>query len=294
MRITELRPDEDKVTASIRQALPAAVAAEKLNLGDVVSGMVSQVHTEQVVITILPSQLTALLSLSTLANHRKTGIDELRKALKIGEKLEGLIVVSKNPTSGLLVLSTKRSNQAYGVSRPVVTFESLTPGEIVTGKVVSHTGTGTQVDLPGGLKGRVHPCDAVDDFSIIASGEGPLNVGSDVRGYVLKVNPHTRIVDLSTRQSRVDPENAGDVVDREISSIDDLKEGQPLRGLVKNVTPHGLFVALGRSVVARIKIKELFDEVSCNLLIHSVLDAASADSESSMSKTGNHDSRTIS
>lgn len=266
MRITEIR-DEDKLTGSIRQALPAAVAAEKLNIGDIVSGMVSQIHTEQIVITILPAQLTALLSLSTLANHRKTGIDELRKGLKIGEKLEGLVVVSKNPTSGLLVLSTKRSNQpSYGISKPVVSFDSLTPGEIVTGKVVSHTTTGTQVELPNGLKGRVHPCDAVDDFSLIASGEGPLTVGSEVKALVLKVNPHTRIIELSTRQSRVDPENAGDVTDREISSIDDLKEGQSIRGLVKSVAQHGLFVALGRSVVARIKIKELFDDVSLSSL----------------------------
>jgi rRNA biogenesis protein RRP5 len=263
VRITELRPEEGKVTASIRQALPAAIAAEKLNVGDMVSGMVSQVHSEQVVITILPAQLTALLSLSTLANHRQVGIDELRKDLKIGEKLEGLVVVSKNPTSGLLVLSTKRSNtQSLGISKPMVSFESLTPGEIVSGKVVEHAGTGTQIELPNGLKGRVHPCDATDDLGLIASGNGPLNVGEEVKCLVLKVNPHTRIIDLSTRQSRVDPENAGDVVDREITSIDDLKEGQSIRGLVKNVTQHGLFVALGRSVVARIKIKELFDEVS--------------------------------
>jgi rRNA biogenesis protein RRP5 len=66
---------------------------------------------------------------------------------------------------------------------------------------------------------------------------------------------------LSTRLSRVDPEEAGEVVDREISSIQDLKEGQQIRGLVKNVQ-NGLFVALGRSVVARVKIRELFDEVS--------------------------------
>lgn len=209
-----------------------------------------------------------MLSLSTLANHRKTGIDELRKALKIGEKLEGLVVVSKNPTSGLLVLSTKRSNQSYGVSKPIVSFESLTPGEIVTGKVVLHTASGTQIGLPNGLKGRVHPCDATDDLSLIASGDGPLTVDSEVKCYVLKVNPHTRIIDLSTRQSRVDPENAGDVTDREISSVDDIQEGQSVRGLVKNVTQHGLFVAIGRSVVARIKIKELFDDVR----IHPVLD----------------------
>jgi rRNA biogenesis protein RRP5 len=263
VRITELRPDEDKVTASIRQALPAAIAAEKLNVGDIVGGMVSQVHSEQVVVTIMPAQLTALLSLSTLANHRQTGIEELRKELKIGEKLDGLVVVSKNPTSGLLVLSTKRSNQpsSYGISKNIVSFESITPGEMVTGKVVNHAPNGTQIELPNGLTGKVHPCDATDDLGLIASGNGPLNIDDEVKCLVLKVNPHTRIIDLSTRQSRLDPENAGEVVDREISSIQDLKEGQEVRGLVKNVQ-NGLFVALGRSVVARVKIRELFDEVS--------------------------------
>jgi len=266
VRITELRPEEDKVTASIRQALPAAIAAEKLNVGDIVGGMVSQVHSEQVVVTIMPAQLTALLSLSTLANHRQTGIEELRKDLKIGEKLDGLVVVSKNPTSGLLVLSTKRSNQSssYGISKNIVSFESITPGEIVTGKVVKHAPNGTQIELPNGLTGKVHPCDATDDLGLIASGEGPLNIDDAVKCLVLKVNPHTRIIDLSTRQSRLDPENAGEVVDREISSIQDLKEGQNVRGLVKNVQ-NGLFVALGRSVVARVKIRELFDEVSHSL-----------------------------
>jgi rRNA biogenesis protein RRP5 len=292
VRITELRPEEDKVTASIRQALPAAIAAEKLNVGDIVSGLVSQVHSEQVVITILPAQLTALLSLSTLANHRQTGIDELRKELKIGEKLEGLVVVSKNPTSGLLVLSTKRSNtsqsQSLGISKPMVSFESLTPGEIVSGTVIEHAGTGTQIELPNGLKGRVHPCDATDDLGLIASGEGPLNVGQEVKCLVLKVNPHTRIIDLSTRQSRVDPENAGEVVDREITSIDNLKEGQSIRGLVKNVTQHGLFVALGRSVVARVKIRELFDEVSFTINLYRVERMLI----SSLSKTGNLHSTT--
>jgi len=263
VRITELRPEEDKVTASIRQALPAAIAAEKLNVGDIVSGLVSQVHSEQVVVTLMPAQLTSLLHLSTLANHRQKGIDELRKELKIGEKLEGLVVVSKNPTSGLLVVSTKRSNQApsTGISKSAVSFDSITPGEMATGKVIKHAPNGTQIELPNGLTGRVHPCDATDDLSLIASGDGPLNIGEKVKCLVLKVNPHTRIIDLSTRLSRVDPEEAGEVVDREISYIQDLKEGQQVRGLVKNVQ-NGLFVALGRSVVARIKIRELFDEVS--------------------------------
>lgn len=263
VRITEVDPSAQKIIASVRQALPSALAAEKLSVGDSVNGIVAQVHSEQVVVTLVPSQLTALLSLSTLANHRHLGVDELRESLKVGEKLEDMVVVSKNAKSGLLVVSTKKAGMVpSGFSRSIVSFESLTPGEIVSGRVISHTPQGTMILLPNNLRGRVHPCDVTDDYSALTAEGGPLKVDEEVKTFVLKVNPSTRIIDLSTRQSRVDPENAPEIVDREITSVDDVKEDMPVRGLVKSVTKHGLFVSIGRSVTARVMIKELFDEVS--------------------------------
>jgi rRNA biogenesis protein RRP5 len=52
------------------------------------------------------------------------------------------------------------------------------------------------------------------------------------------------------------------VKDREINDIEDVKVGQKLRGFVKNISSGGVYVALGRSVTARVMIKELFDDVS--------------------------------
>jgi rRNA biogenesis protein RRP5 len=40
-----------------------------------------------------------------------------------------------------------------------------------------------------------------------------------------------------------------------------LHVGQALRGFIKSVTEHGLFVTIGRNLDARIQIRELFDEV---------------------------------
>ena len=267
VRITDVDAVSQKLVASVRQAMPTALAVESLEVGNQVSGQVAQVHADQVVLTLVPSQRTALLSLSNLSNHRHQEIDQVRESLKVGEKLDDLIVVSKNAQSGLIIVANKRVGASIstiavsGVSKSAQAIDSIQVGLIVTGQVVSHTPQGTMVQLTPNTRGRVHPCDASDDLSIVAKGEGPLNIEETARCYVLKVNPSTRIIDLSTRQSRVDPSKAGTEVDAEIGCVQDLKEGMKLRGLVKNVADHGVFVALGRSVTARIMIKELFDDV---------------------------------
>ena len=86
-------------------------------------------------------------------------------------------------------------------------------------------------------------------------------VDSIVKATVLDVNTEKKQLVLSCRQSRSHPESHLAVVDREISGISDLKVGELVRGFVKSVAEHGLFVTLGRDVDARVQIKELFDEV---------------------------------
>ena len=47
--------------------------------------------------------------------------------------------------------------------------------------------------------------------------------------------------------------------DREISSINDLQEGEILRGYVKAIGKVGAFIKLGRGVVGRVMISNLSD-----------------------------------
>ena len=274
VRITEVNNETQRLVASVRQALPTALAATSLSVMDEVSGVVSQVHADQVVMTLIPSQITALLSLANLSNHRHIGVEELRAQLKVGERLDELVVISKNDQSGLVILSNKRAPTApatrvkaktedapvgSGISTGAKTFDSFKPGMLVHGKVISHTPQGSMVQLANHVRGRVHPTDAADDLEIVSKGDGPLNIGEEVECYILTANPATRIIDLSTRPSRVS--GAGEVVDPELAKIVDVKAGMKVRGLVKNVSGHGVFVALGRAVTARVMIKELFDEV---------------------------------
>ncbi|WVQ79413.1 hypothetical protein IAT38_001510 [Cryptococcus sp. DSM 104549] len=284
VRVLEVIPETSRIVVSAKQAAASApaTAAEKIEVGDAVTGAVTQVHAEQVVVKLDGTGLTALLSLSNLSNQRHMGIEELRESLKTGDKIDDLVVVSKNPVSGLLIVNIKKAGQsiaarkekkekkdkeadgktASGISNNARAIDAIQPGQIITGTVLEHTPQGTMVKISNTLRGRVHPCDIADDLAAVAAGEGHGNlaVGQEVKCYVLDVNRPKRIVDLSTRPSRVEEGKEVAVVDAEVKEVGELKEGQAVRGLVKNVAGHGVFVSLGRNVTARIMIKELFDQ----------------------------------
>jgi rRNA biogenesis protein RRP5 len=102
----------------------------------------------------------------------------------------------------------------------------------------------------------------VDDFE---REPAPLAAGDIVKCYVVKVDLGSSQLDLSTRPSRINTPGSSEasaIKDREVDDITSLKVGDQVRGFVKSMSGGGLFVTLGRSVTARVQIKEMFDDVS--------------------------------
>ncbi|POI29567.1 hypothetical protein CIB84_006683, partial [Bambusicola thoracicus] len=134
-------------------------------------------------------------------------------------------------------------------------IQSLEPGTITVGmvaKMIPHIGL--SITLPGGKAGKVSIFHLSDKYT-----ESPLNdfkIGKVVRCYVLS-NENGKI-QLSLRQSRLNPRNSSKVEDVEITCIKDVKKGQLVRGYVKSVTPSGVFFGLSASLLGRI----LFQNVS--------------------------------
>jgi len=275
LRIIELQPAVHRLVGSIRQALPSALAAEQLDIGHSVSGQITQIHAEQVVITLQPSQSTALLSLSNLSNHRHMTIDEMRSSLKVGEKMDGLVIVSKNAQSGLFIVSYPKNPAAAtnattagatGNDKEGISWRTVQVGQAITGKVVSHSTLSAGIQIKG-LRGRLHATNIADDYDQVSfpQPDGPGSIGDTVYCTVLKVNPAAKLLELSSRASRV-KSTGGEVKDAEVNSVADLEVGKKVRGFVKNVAAGGVFVALGTGVTARVMIKELFDDVSSRTL----------------------------
>ncbi|XP_006756522.1 PREDICTED: protein RRP5 homolog isoform X3 [Myotis davidii] len=154
------------------------------------------------------------------------------KKFQIGQALKAT-VVGPDSSKAFLCLS-------------LIGPHKLEKGEVAMGRVVKVTpNKGLTVSFPFGRTGRVSIFHVSDSYS-----EAPLEdfiPEKIVRCYVLSTADE--VLTLSLRSSRTNPETKSKVPDPEINSIQDVQEGQLLRGYVKSVQPHGVLLGLGPSVV---------------------------------------------
>ncbi|TFY62849.1 hypothetical protein EVJ58_g3608 [Rhodofomes roseus] len=246
VKILSVDNESSRILASIRQAAPNFKAAitdiSGVEIGDSVEGVVAEIQKEKVVVILQPTQVRALLSLNNLANKRGVSAAQLRASLKVEEKLQELVVVSRNPDKGIVLVATKPKE------KDVLLHKSSLSLDTIQGALVKLTNT---------ISGTLHPTDVSDDYG---SGAPFPPVDAILKAVVLAVDKEKRQLTLSTRPSRMHPDQDKTVVDKEIKDLNNLKVGDTVRGFVKNVADHGLFVMLGRNIDARVQIKELFDQ----------------------------------
>uniref|UniRef100_A0A8C3T254 Protein RRP5 homolog n=1 Tax=Chelydra serpentina TaxID=8475 RepID=A0A8C3T254_CHESE len=131
---------------------------------------------------------------------------------------------------------------------------SLVEGTITLGtitKVTPHVGL--TIALPFGKIGKASIFHLSDSFA-----EQPLenfSIGKLVRCCVLS-NEDNKI-EISLRQSRTNPKSKNKVEDPEITCVEDVREGQLVRGYVKSVKQLGVFCGLSSSVVGRVQFHKI-------------------------------------
>ncbi|GAA5986306.1 hypothetical protein JCM10908_003698 [Rhodotorula pacifica] len=284
VRIISIDSSSGRIVASARQAgepsastLSAASSSasiESLDIGTVTSATISALHETNLVLSLIPSGVKALLAYPTLARHRAVSVTDLKASLSKGQTLEDLVVVSKNVDKGFVIVGLIPSKAANASAKAgssassssAVTFDSLEVGSLYTGRVASRLPSGVVlVQLAGSknaaLRGRVSLTELSDDFDAELSAVFP--VGATVQAVVLAKDDNQRRLDLSLRASRVRQAQGvevGNIKDPVVSGLDGLVPGSKVRGFVKNIANAGLFVELGADVTARVQIKELFDE----------------------------------
>ena len=251
--------EEGRIIASIRQASSEFDVPDisSIEIGTTVEGIVSEIHKDNILLVLQPTRVRALLSVKNLANNRSQTVAQLRTALQTGEKFEELVVVSKNPEKGLVIVANKPKSRPLLAKGWNVTIESINVGQLIGGRVTKHIQNGALVKITSHLGGVLHFTDLSDNFD---SGAQLPSIDSIIKAAVVEVNNSKKQLALSIRPSRVHPDQSHEVVDREINDISVLEVGQSVRGFVKNVMEHGLFVTVGRNIDARVQIRELFDE----------------------------------
>ncbi|XP_044293915.1 protein RRP5 homolog isoform X1 [Varanus komodoensis] len=125
----------------------------------------------------------------------------------------------------------------------------LEKGTITLGcvkKVIPHVGL--TVTLPFGRTGKVSLFHLSDSYT-----ELPLenfSAGKIVRCCVLSCEDN--MVQVSLRQSRINPKSHRKVEDPEIMSLDNIQKGQLVKGYVKSVTSLGIILGLSNSIAGQI------------------------------------------
>ncbi len=125
--------------------------------------------------------------------------------------------------------------------------ETVTEGQIVKGKVVNIEDYGAFLEIMPGVEGLVH-------VSEITWANTPINakeffkLGDEYEAKIVTLDKDTRKMSLSIKQMSDDP----------WSTIENkFPEGSKHQGLVKNITPYGVFVELEPGIGGMIHISDL-------------------------------------
>ncbi|KAK7059164.1 rRNA biogenesis protein rrp5 [Paramarasmius palmivorus] len=260
VRILSVDKNERRILASIRHSgsnfKQYSTDISSIEIGNIVEGVVAEVHKDNAVLALQPSNVRALISMNNLANHRSLTPAQLQVMLKVDEKLADLVVVSRNTEKGFVIVANKPKAKP-SLSKGALSIDTVQEGQIVGGRVVRHARHGVLVKLPSHIGGILHPTDVSDDFSV--ANPFPA-VESVLKAAVVAIDKAGKQLTLSTRHSRIYPNQNKAIVDREVNDISDLHVGETVRGFIKSVAEHGLFVTIGRGIDARVQIKELFDD----------------------------------
>ncbi len=260
VRIIDVDREHGRIVASIKKSSVSQSFNMDINgvgISDIVNGTVSEIHSENAVLALQPSEVRALLSLNNLANHRSVSLAQLRVDLSVNDRLEELVVVTRNTEKNFVIVATKPKGKAS--VKGSLSMDKVVIGQVVSGRVTRRMRQGTLIKLPSRIGGLLHPTDATDDYE---TGAPFPAIDSVLKATVVGIDAAKKQLSLSTRPSKMYPDEVKPVTDRVIDGINDIHVGETLRGFIKSVTDHGLFVTIARDVDARVQIRELFDDVS--------------------------------
>ncbi|KAH7106737.1 nucleic acid-binding protein [Auriculariales sp. MPI-PUGE-AT-0066] len=265
VKVLEVDVGGSKILASIRQGaanFESALDISGVEDGAIVSGSVTALHSEHAVLSLKPSKVRALLAFANYAKHRNQPVAQAKASLTVGDSITGLTVVSRSTEKGLVFVGynqpkKERSRRLSIGANSSLKIEDIKEGQLIPGLIVSHGRKGAVVRVSNKISGSLHPLDVADEYGPklhLPAANSTLNFA------VVSVDQKRKHLTLSTRPSRVTLDDTPIVVDKEIDGLDDVRVGQKVRGFIKNIADHGIFVSVGRNLDVRVQIKELFDE----------------------------------
>ena len=209
----------------------------KLEKGQVLEGVIKNITDFGAFLDL--GGLDGLLYITDISWGR---INHPSEILKLDQKLN-VVVLDFDDDKKRISLGLKQLTPHPWDTLP----ENIKEGEIVKGKVVNIEDYGAFLEIYPGVEGLVH-------VSEITWANTPINakeffkLGDEYEAKIVTLSKEDRKMSLSIKQMTDDPWNTIET---------QFPEGSKHKGLVKNITPYGVFVELSPGIGGMIHISDL-------------------------------------
>ncbi|KAI0180262.1 nucleic acid-binding protein [Hypoxylon sp. FL1284] len=235
--------------SDVKGEAPQVLSYDKLESGSTHLGFVNNVEKSSLWVTLSPNVRGRISPLEI--SDDVSQLDNLASSFPVGSALR-VRVLTVNPAEGRLDLSAR----APGTSTNL-TWETVKQNMVLPSRITKINERQIVVQLSDAVSGPIHLIDLSDDYDEASTMSHSKN--DVVRVSVVEVDKNNKKIRLSARPSRV-LNSALPVKDREISKVSQINAGDVVRGFVKNVSDKGLFINLGGSITAMVKISDLSDK----------------------------------
>ncbi|QIW94506.1 hypothetical protein AMS68_000024 [Peltaster fructicola] len=242
-------------------------ALNNLQPGQIVSGSVTALLADKIEVEI-EGGVQGIVRTGHLVDGSASKAESMQKKLRVGQKLNELVVLSKLERSSQVVLSYKSSfvNDAK-VSKLVTSFEDATVGRKVHGYVQNVTPEGVYVEFANHVVALLPKVQLLPE--LLAQASFGLRRDQTVSAWVLNVDQARERFALTMREGAASapvstPElktavSLNNAADPNLKSTADLTLGKVTKAIVASVKGTQVNVRLDDSVQGRVDVSEVFD-----------------------------------
>ncbi|KAG7754039.1 hypothetical protein KL911_002515 [Ogataea haglerorum] len=233
--VLELSAKKSSVLSQ-KPVVPASIG--DFHLGDECTGYINNFARGFLWVTISPN-LRARISLMDLSDDASK-FENLEKEYPVGSVVRAK-VIDLDTEHNILSLSAR--------SKAITSLEDVEVGSVIPARVLKTRESYVVVELGKQVSGISFITDALNDYTDKL--DDIFSTNDICAATVLEVDHSNKKVYVSLRTQ--------DVKDKRIASYEDLSPGTLVRGFVKNVADNGVYVALGRTVHALVRVSDLSD-----------------------------------
>jgi len=189
----------------------------------------------------IPSSHMVSVSSGLQGAERRDALDDVRN------RTLGVKVIEVDQARRRLIFSEREAQREWRAQQKARLLSELKEGDIVEGTVTGLRDFGAFVNI-GGADGLIHVSELA--WHRVDHPRDVLNVGDEIKVYVLSLDRKTNRIALSRKRLLNDPwENA----------MNNYFEGQQVEGTVTNVVDFGAFIALDDGLEGLLHLSEMGD-----------------------------------